>query len=209
MLALRAPSAWHASQTIQRAASTVASSVANAAVQARSRMPRSRNAASSSTTSRSPSRWATPDRRARRSAAEAATCGMRRALLRARPDGSRRPSARRGRAGAAVRRGGDDRACGAVRRRAGSRAGATRRRSDVGLVTISRTIATMRTVRSIPPRWSFFPVAMSSGGGPAGAPAGGGGRWSARPSARPPAPGPTIAKTIAMRYRTIPMTSQR
>ena len=50
MLAERAPSAWLASQTSHCAAAVVASSVPNAAVQARSRIAPSRKAASSSMT---------------------------------------------------------------------------------------------------------------------------------------------------------------
>ncbi len=45
MLAEGEPSSWEASQTIQRAASTVASSSLNVAVQTTSRMPPSRKAA--------------------------------------------------------------------------------------------------------------------------------------------------------------------
>src|SRR6188472_3745766 len=76
MLAERAPSSWLASQTSHWAAAVVASSSLNAAVQARSRMPASRKAASSSMTRRSPSRWALPDRVASKSVGEVATWGI-------------------------------------------------------------------------------------------------------------------------------------
>ena len=81
MLADRAPSAWLASQTIQRAASAVGSSFVNAAVQARSAAAWLRKRASSSMTSRPSATWATPVRLARRSAGDSATYGMRLALL--------------------------------------------------------------------------------------------------------------------------------
>src|SRR4029079_8695758 len=76
MLADRAPSSWLASQTSHLAAAVVASSSLNAAVQARSRMPVSRKAASSSMARRSPSRWAAPDKVASRSVGEVATWGI-------------------------------------------------------------------------------------------------------------------------------------
>src|SRR5687768_14735197 len=76
MLALSAPSAWLASQTIHWAAEVVASSVENAAVQARSRIAVDRNAASSSTTRTSPSRCAAARMVERRSAVEVATWGI-------------------------------------------------------------------------------------------------------------------------------------
>jgi hypothetical protein len=60
MLAERVPSAWLASQTIQRAASAVGSSEVKAAVQARSAAAWDRKRGSSSTTGRSPSTWAVP-----------------------------------------------------------------------------------------------------------------------------------------------------
>ena len=81
MLADRAPSAWLASHTIQRAASAVGSSRVNAAVQARSATAWLRNRASSSMTSRPSTMRATPLRLAMRSAGDSATFGMRLALL--------------------------------------------------------------------------------------------------------------------------------
>ena len=71
-----APSAWLASQTIHWAAAVVASSVENAAVQARSRIAVDRNAASSSMTSTSPSRCAAARMVESRSAVEVATWGI-------------------------------------------------------------------------------------------------------------------------------------
>ena len=76
MLAEPAPRAWLASQTIHWAASVVASSSANAAVQARSRMAVSRNAPSSSMTRCSPSRWAAPPIADMRSGGLVATWGI-------------------------------------------------------------------------------------------------------------------------------------
>src|SRR5215207_5207875 len=81
MLAERAPSSWLASQTSHCAAAVVASSVENAAVQARSRTPVSRKAASSSMTRRSPSRWALPASASRSSVGEVATVGIGSGLL--------------------------------------------------------------------------------------------------------------------------------
>ena len=76
MLALCAPRAWLASQTIHWAAAVVASSVEKAAVQARSRMAVDRNAASSSMTRTSPSRCAAARMVESRSAVEVATWGI-------------------------------------------------------------------------------------------------------------------------------------
>ena len=69
MLADGAPSSWLASQISQRAASTVAGSVENVWVQARSWTVRARNAASSVIMSRPPSSRAAPSR-------SATSCGM-------------------------------------------------------------------------------------------------------------------------------------
>ena len=81
---------------------------------------------------------------------------------------------------------------------------------NAGLVTIRITIRTISTVRSIPPCWSFLPVAAISGGGPAGRRRRAGRHvrrqldhllgvraWTKR------------AKPSAIRYRMIPTTSQR
>ncbi len=81
MLADRAPSAWLASQMIQRAASTVAASSENVCVQARSSMVRARKTASSVTITRSPSMRAVPSRRAISSGTDAATVAMGAGLL--------------------------------------------------------------------------------------------------------------------------------
>ena len=82
MLDDRAPSAWLASQTIQRTASAVGSSSVKAAVHARSAAASDRNLASSSMSRRSPSMWAIPASRVRRSAIEVATLGIGNGLLR-------------------------------------------------------------------------------------------------------------------------------
>ena len=70
------PRAWPASQTSQRAASAVASSVVKAAVQARSAAASERKRAASSMTSVSPATCAIPERCASRSAGELATYGI-------------------------------------------------------------------------------------------------------------------------------------
>ncbi len=146
MLALRAPSAWLASQTIHCAAAVVASSVEKAAVQARSRMAVDRKAASSSMTRTSPSRCAAARIVVSRSAVEVATWGIGR--------GSPRWSLRRPWYGALATSG---RAIPQI----------------VGFTTIRKTIATSRMPSIMPPRWMRLTRAMSSGGGPL-APGGGG-----------------------------------
>ena len=147
MLAERAPSSWLASQTSHCAAAVVASSSLNAAVQARSRIAAARNAASSSTTSRSPSRWALAAMAASRSAGEVATWGIEGVSCRAGP--LMVPPRRE--------------------------APAEDQDQRPGLTTIRKTMMTTRTPRNIPPRWIFLTVARSSGGGgPGGVPGGGG-----------------------------------
>src|SRR5689334_415097 len=76
MLAERAPSIWAASQTIHWAASTVAGSVANAAVQARSRIPSARRRWTSSISSAPSWTCAIPVRRDSSSVGDSATKGM-------------------------------------------------------------------------------------------------------------------------------------
>ena len=148
MLAERAPSSWLASQTSQRATSTVASSAENAEVQARSRIVRSRKAAASSMTSRSPSRWADPGE-------EIEELG----------DGG---GDGRHEEGSGAGGGWTPRRC--VPRRTGA-PGSERRASPPSATRSGRS---GRPV-NIPPRWILPTVAATSGGGPAGAAPGGGG----------------------------------
>ena len=160
MLADRAPSAWLASQTIQRAASAVGSSVAERRGPGEVADRRlAGSAASSSMTSRLAVEVGAAGRLASRSAGEVATCGIAAGV-----------SCRVSPLMVAPRR--DVRRIEASPRRAST--------------TIRNTMITIRVARNIPPRWSFLTVAGSSGGGGSrGVPGGGGVEVTRSGAARP------------------------